>query len=465
MLKKSVIENLLEVLSAGGVFAEVFDEETQFNDLEVRKEGLYNHSMGQESGVGLRIIEGLYTKYAFTNDKSEQALMALAQKLVGTKLNTQQKGIKKGQEIRLNPCQKHEMNRGRLILPSDQSIKERIQLANRGLKSGLDFHDDIAQMQAKILDFSQRVCIANSEGLHVTDERIKTRLFLMATAQNGNGNYSGYYGPGAMQGFEFFEGLDIEWYGMESARIAKTMLDAPYCSGGQMSVVVNNGFGGLMFHEACGHSLEASSVAKGASEFSGKLGQKVASEKVTLIDDGSMENEWGSLHVDDEGTPTQKNVLIEKGILKSYLVDKLGGKRMNMPSTGSARRQNYRFAPVARMNNTYIAPGEEQPETIIGDTEKGLYVKYINGGSVDPSTGDFNFNAAECYLIEKGKLTTPVKGVTLIGNGLTLLKSIDRVGNDFDLRQGYCYAGSGALFIGAGQPTVRVKNMTVGGVE
>ena len=457
MLKKSVIENLLEVLSAGGVFAEIFDEETQFNEIEVRKEGLYNHSMGKESGVGLRIIDGLHTKYAFTNDKSEQALMALAQKMVC--------GEDRGNPKPLSTLKSFKMNHDNLLLPKDYSMKYRMELANRGVLSGLSYHKDIVQMQAKILDFSQYVNIANSEGLYVSDERIKTRLFLMATAQNKNGNYSGYYGPGSMQGFEYYECLDAESFATEAARIAKTMVDASYCIGGQMSVVVNNGFGGLMFHEACGHSLEASSVAKGASEFSGKLGHKVASEKVTLIDDGSMRNEWGSLHVDDEGTPTQKNVLIEKGILKSFLVDKLGGKRMGMSSTGSARRQNYRYAPVARMNNTYIAPGEDSPQDIISDTEKGIYVKYINGGSVDPSTGDFNFNAAECYLIENGKLTKPIKGVTLIGNGMTLLQSVDRVGNDFDLRQGYCYAESGALFISAGQPTVRVKNMTVGGVE
>ena len=186
---------------------------------------------------------------------------------------------------------------------------------------------------------------------------------------------------------------------------------------------------------------------------------------VTLIDDGSIPNEWGSLHVDDEGMPTQKNILIENGILKSYMVDRLNGMRAGLAPTGSSRRQNYKFVPTSRMTNTYIAPGKSTPEEIIRATERGLFVSAINGGSVEPATGDFNFSAGECYLIENGKITIPVRGITLIGNGLTVLQNVDMVANNYELRQGFCYASSGALFIGAGQPTVRVSNMTVGGIQ
>lgn len=232
-----------------------------------------------------------------------------------------------------------------------------------------------------------------------------------------------------------------------------------------MTVVVDNGFGGLMFHEACGHSLEASSVAKGTSEFAGKLGQQVASPLVTLVDDGTIPNAWGSLGVDDEGQPTRRNVLIENGILRSYLVDKLNGRRLSMQPTGSARRQSYRFAPTSRMTNTFIANGPHTREEIIANTEAGRFVKNIRGGSVNPATGDFNFSVSEAYLIENGRITEPVRGATLIGNGAAILKQVDMVGNNLALGQGYCYAGSGALFIGAGQPTVRVADMTVGGAE
>ena len=311
----------------------------------------------------------------------------------------------------------------------------------------------------------QLVQIANTEGVYVQDNRVKTRLYIAAYAQNGTDVQSGYYGPGAMRGHEYYDQIDVEAAAREAARAAKVILHAKPCRGGQMPVVVANGFGGLLFHEACGHSLESTVIARGSSEFCGLLGKKVASDVVTLVDDGSIAGEWGSLHVDDEGTPTQKNVLIENGILKSYMVDKLDGLRAGLKPTGSARRQNYRHYPVARMTNTYIAPGKSTPEEIISSTEKGIYVKSINGGSVDPSTGDFNFNASECYMIQNGKLSEPVRGVTLIGNGGTILKAVDMVADDFELRQGFCYASSGALYIGAGQPTIRVRNMTVGGIE
>lgn len=266
-----------------------------------------------------------------------------------------------------------------------------------------------------------------------------------------------------MKGFEFYDQIDVEAYARKAAMSAKALLHAKPCPTGRMPVVIGNGFGGLFFHEACGHSLEASSVAKNASEFCGRLGEQVASGKVTLIDDGSMEGHWGSLGVDDEGEPVRKNVLIEHGILKGYMTDRLNGKRMQMEPTGSARRENYRFAPTSRMTNTYIAPGKDPVEKNIGEIENGIYVKSINAGSVLPSTGEFNFNTSETFLIEHGEITVPVHSATLIGTGGDILKKVDMVGNDYEIGQGFCYAASGALYISAGQPTVRVSEMTVGG--
>ena len=251
----------------------------------------------------------------------------------------------------------------------------------------------------------------------------------------------------------------------KAAEGALNMLHAAPCPTGRMPVVIANGFGGLFFHEACGHSLEASAVADGASEFSGLLGQRVATDKVTLIDDGSMEGEWGSLHMDDEGNLTRRNVLIEKGILKGYMVDRFNGMKLGMEPTGSARRQNYRFMPTSRMTNTYIAPGEDSLEDMIASVERGIYVKSITAGSVNPETGAFNFNTAETYLIENGRIVKPVHGATLIGTGGDILKRVEMVGSDFELRQGFCYAASGAIYIGAGQPSVKISEMTVGGDE
>ena len=243
------------------------------------------------------------------------------------------------------------------------------------------------------------------------------------------------------------------------------MLHADPAPSGKFPVIIDNEFGGVIFHEACGHSLEATSVAKNASVFANKLGEKVASDLVTYIDDGTLENEWGSLNIDDEGEKSRKNVLIENGILKGYMIDKLNGRRMGMESTGSSRRQSYRFAPTSRMTNTYIAPGKSTPEEIIADTEYGIYAKYMGGGSVNPGTGDFNFAVNEAYLVKNGKIERPIRGATLIGNGAKTILNIDRVANNLGHGAGMCGASSGSLPVNVGQPMVRVSEITVGGKE
>ena len=350
-------------------------------------------------------------------------------------------------------------------LHTDISYAKKLDVINRALNAGKEYSPEIGQVSVRYLDMCQDVLIANSEGIYAEDRRVKTRLATTAFAHGKNGVASGWQGPGAMRGFEYYDSLDVEGYARESARIAIAMLHAEKCRGGRMPVVVANGFGGLIFHEACGHSLEASSVANGTSEFSGKLGQAIASPLVTLVDDGTIPNAWGSLAVDDEGTPTKKNILIEGGMLKLYMVDRLNARRMGAELTGSGRRQNYRFAATSRMTNTYIEAGKTPEKDIIANTERGLYVRYINGGSVNPATGDFNFAATESYMIEDGKITTPLSGATLIGNGNQVLKNVDMVGDNPAIGEGYCFSRSGALFIGAGQPTIRVCEMTVGGVK
>ena len=241
------------------------------------------------------------------------------------------------------------------------------------------------------------------------------------------------------------------------------MLHADYCPGGQMMVAIENGFGGVLFHEACGHSLEAEAVAKGYSEFAGKMGQQVASTKVTAIDDGTLPNLWGSINVDDEGKPSQKNVLIENGILTGYLVDRLNGRRMGLASTGNGRRESYLFAPTSRMTNTYIANGTDDNQEIIRSMERGLYAKKMGGGQVNPATGEFNFAVAEGYLVENGVITRPVRGAMLIGTGSQVLMDIDRVGQNLDFGQGVCGASSGSVPTNVGQPLIRIKQLTVGG--
>lgn len=241
------------------------------------------------------------------------------------------------------------------------------------------------------------------------------------------------------------------------------MLHAGYIDAGVMPVAIENGFGGVIFHEACGHSLEASGVALGQSQFCGKLGQQIANPKVTAIDDGTIPNAWGSVNIDDEGTPAQRKVLIDRGILKTYMVDKLNGRRMGMESTGSSRRQSYEYIPTSRMTNTYIAAGEDRDEDIIASIEYGLYAKDMGGGSVNPVTGQFNFSVREGYVIRNGKICEPVRGASLVGKGSEVLMNIDMVGKDVARAQGMCGASSGSIPTDVGQPLVRVSSITVGG--
>ena len=241
------------------------------------------------------------------------------------------------------------------------------------------------------------------------------------------------------------------------------MSEAGYCPAGVMPVAIGNGFGGVIFHEACGHSLEASSVAYGTSQFAGKLGQQIANEKVTAVDDGTIPNAWGSINFDDEGTPSHRNVLIENGILKSYMIDKFGGRRMGMAPTGNARRQSYAYVTTSRMTNTFICSGEDKNEDIIASVEYGLYAKDMGGGSVNPATGGFNFSVKEGYLIRNGKVCEPVRGASLVGTGSEILMKIDMVGQNLARAQGMCGSSSGSIPTDVGQPMIRVSSITVGG--
>lgn len=264
-------------------------------------------------------------------------------------------------------------------------------------------------------------------------------------------------------GLEFYETTTPEQIGREAVRVALVLTRAKPCPSGRMPVIIDNGFGGVIFHEACGHSLEATAVAKNQSVFAGKLGEQIASSKVTAVDDGTIPNAWGSQTVDDEGNRQQRRVLIRDGVLQMYMVDTLNGRRMNTASTGSGRRQSYKFEPTSRMSNTFIEAGTDTFEDMLAGIEKGLYAKKMGGGSVNPQTGEFNFAVQEGYLIENGKITDPVKGASLIGTGQEILMNIDMVGDNLDRAQGMCGSASGSIPTDVGQPRLRVSSITVGG--
>ncbi|MEW6724897.1 MAG: TldD/PmbA family protein [Bacillota bacterium] len=458
MLDCSLVRDVLKAaLSTGGDFAEIFVEDRYSTRLRMVGGDLETAISGRDYGIGIRIFQKLNYVYAFTNDPSRENLLQVArtaaQALPGAA------GSIVLDLTRLELPNRHPIK----ILPESVNKCQKVDLMTRAYRTAKDYDAQVSQVSIDYLDDDQKVLIANSEGLDVEDRRVRTRTMIQAIAAKGTEKQVGFYGPGASMGFEFYETINIEDYAREAARIAVTMINAELCPTGKMPVIIDNEFGGVIFHEACGHSLEATSVAKGASVFSGKLGEQVASEIVTAIDDGTIPNAWGSQNVDDEGRPMRRNILIENGILKSYMIDAFNARRMQMEPTANARRQNYRFAPTSRMTNTFIDSGKSTPEEIIANTEYGLYAKYMGGGSVQPSTGDFNFAVNEGYLIKNGKIDRPVRGATLIGNGAEILKRIDMVGNNLAHGQGMCGSMSGACPANVGQPMIRVAEILVGG--
>lgn len=458
MLNDKVIENVLTAaLSKGGDFAEIFVEDKRNGSIRMVGGLVENNISGRDYGVGIRIFDKYNSIYAYTNDSTEDNLINVA-KQAASALNGKQV------ELRLN-LMKREVSNNNPIKINLSSIekKAKVDLLKRGYQAAKSYDELISQVTVSYLEEEQDVLIANTEGLLVTDSRVRTRYAVQSVASKDGEMQGGNYLPGASMGFEFYNSIDVEEVAREASRIAITSVHAEHCPSGVMPVIIDNEFGGVLFHEACGHALEAEFVSKGTSAFANKLGELVASPLVTAIDDGTIKNGWGTTNVDDEGTPTQRNILIENGILKSYLVDKLNGRRMKTESTGSARRQSYKFAPTSRMNNTFIANGDSSLEDMINNTEYGLYAKKLGGGSVNPATGDFNFAVMEGYIVQNGKVLKPVRGATLIGNGVKVLELIDMVGNNLELGQGMCGASSGSIPANVGQPSIRVKSLTVGG--
>ncbi|HLR52426.1 MAG TPA: TldD/PmbA family protein [Candidatus Avamphibacillus sp.] len=462
MLNKALIEDVLQAaLVTGGDFSEVFVEDRYTNHLSLQNSRLEKNLSGRDFGVGIRVFDGLQSVYAYTNDFSKEGLLDAAHtaaKAIQGKTDGKPSVIPLVKEKfqTLNPIK---------IMPHDAEKSRKLAVMKQANDIARSYDSEISQVIVRLLDEEQNILVANSEGKFVEDQRVRSRMGIVSVASNGTDMQTGHYVPGAHQGFEFIENLNLDHYAKESARIAKTMLHADPAPSGKFPVIIDNEFGGVIFHEACGHGLEATAVAKNASVFANKLGEKVASNLVTYIDDGTLQNEWGSINIDDEGKKSRKNVLIEDGILKGYMIDKLNGRRMGMGATGSSRRESYKFAPTSRMTNTYIAPGESTPEEIISDTEYGIYAKYMGGGSVNPGTGDFNFAVDEAYLVKNGKIDKPLRGATLIGNGATTIQNIDKVGNNLGHGAGMCGASSGMLPVNVGQPMVRVSEITVGGKE
>ncbi|QVK19118.1 TldD/PmbA family protein [Mycoplasmatota bacterium] len=458
MISKQDAKKVLQVcLETGGDFAEIYLENTIHNDLELSSGEISKSNTSQIYGAGIRILHQESEVYGYTNDTSFDGLTNLAESLAKSYNN-------KKIDIDFDLVEEKLDNKHNVLKkPLETTNDEKVKYMRDVYEAANSYHEDISQVIVSIWEHNQKVTIINTEGKMISDSRTNIRLSLRVIASKDGVMQSASDSIGRNQGFEIFENTDLKSFAKKVAESAVKMLTADEMEGQMLPVVIHNAFGGVILHEACGHALEATSVAKGISVFSGKLGQKIASDIVTAVDDGTITNAWGSLNIDDEGTETRRNVLIENGILKSYLVDKRNARKMNCDITASARRQSYRYSPTSRMTNTFFVNGESTFDEIIANTKYGFFAKEMGGGSVNTATGEFNFTVNEGYMIEDGKITRPVRGATLVGNGADVLKKIDMVGNNLSSGHGMCGSSSGTIPANVGQPTIRLSSMTVGG--
>ena len=449
----SVLE---EALKNGGEYADLFFEDTKINNISYLDKKVDDMSLGNNYGVGLRVIVDKKTIYLYSNDTTNDSLINLARSVSSIVKNKKHivKDFIKSKEKDNHPVH---------INPFDVNFDDKIETLSYLDKTARKVSDKIKQVSARYMEKERNILVCTSNGILKEDSQTYIRLVMMSMASDGTNTQTSSRTKGALDGFQVIRDINLENMAIETANSAIKMLDSEYPKSGKYPVVIDNAFGGVIFHEACGHALEATSVADNASVFCNKLGEKIASDVVTAIDDGTIKNAWGSYNIDDEGNDAQRTILIENGILKSYLVDELGSIKMNQKVTGSARRESYKYAPTSRMRNTFIDKGNSTFEELISGIEYGLYAKKMGGGSVDPATTDYNFAVSEGYLIENGKITKPVRGATLIGRGNETLMNIEAVSSNLELADGICGSISGSVPTTVGQPAIRVKELTVGG--
>jgi TldD protein len=462
MISKSLALKVLnESLATGGDYAELYLEETNSEDVTLENGKVETAGKRQRYGAGLRILNKLRSVYGYTSDLSAKSLLALAHSLAASYSDPRQITVEKIEKQRvktINVVNDH---------LKDVPIKDKVALLKECYQAAAAVDKRIVRIQNSFSDYEKKIEIFSAEGSvgkQFENSEERGRLYDVSIASDNGKIETGFVAPGRYAGWHYFsQELDYKALARQSAEKAILMLGAKECPSGRFPVVITNGWGGVIFHEACGHSLEATATAKHLSVFSDSIGKQIASPIVSAFDDGTLPNEWGSNNIDSEGHVTQKNQLIKDGVCVGFLVDKFNGRRLNMEANGVSRRQSYRFEPTSRMSNTYIAKGTDKPEDIIKDTKLGIYVTNFGGGSVEPTTGEFNFSASEAYIIRDGKVCEPVRGCTLIGSGKEVLMAIDRVGDDVDLGQGMCGSVSGSIPVNVGQPTIRIKEITVGG--
>jgi TldD protein len=458
VIDADVLERVLgAALGAGGEWAEVFAEDRVLTSVHLDDRRIDDLSTGRERGAGIRVVRGGTTGYAHTTDLSEPGLRTAAVAAAGAASDG-------GGGTRSVALDRTTSGPTRLAVEAravDRAGRaDALRLADEAARAE---SDAISQVSATWADSRRHILVANSDGLLVEDDQIRTRFIVQCVAVGDTGLQTAHEGPGNVVGAELLDRFPADDVARRAARRAVTMLAARPAPSGRLPVVLRQGAGGVLFHEACGHGLEADLVARDASVFAGRVGEAVASPLVTLVDDATYGLEWGTYAIDDEGQPGQRTTLIDGGVLTDYIWDVTRARRAGRSSTGNGRRQSYRHVPMARMTNTYVLAGADDPDDIVRDTERGIYCAQLGGGQVNTATGDFVFGMTEAYLIEGGEITHPIRAANLIGNGPEVLLDIDAVGNDFDTWAGTCGKDGQGVPVSAGQPTLRVKALTIGG--
>ncbi len=449
---------LNKALSNGGDYADVYVEHDDPVTIQLEDDKIEKLSAGVDAGVGIRVIHGDKTAFAYSNDFSEESLIGIAE----TVSRAVKESEKKDQIIdltRVSPKVDFTIKKP----PRNIEMKNKISLVENANRAAKDISSKIKQVSVIYRDTIQNVSIASSDGIMAEDKRIYSLALIHVIASDGENLQTGYEPLGGFAGFELFDENPFEEIAVRAARKAVEMLSARKAPGGRMPVVISSEAGGTMIHEAIGHGLEADLVQQGLSIYSNKMGQQIASPLVTIIDDSTLNGKRGSFRFDDEGVCSQRTLLVEKGILKGYMHSRLTAMKEGIPSTGNGRRQSYKHRPIPRMSNTFISEGAGSPEEIIRSVDKGFLVRKMGGGQVNTVTGEFVFEVSEGYLLEKGIIGEAVRGATLIGNGPEVLMSIDMVGNDMGFAIGTCGKDAQGVPVSDAMPTVRIPEMVVGG--
>ena len=459
MIEQSVIKKILkETLANGGELAELFIEDSASTSIVCEDNKIEQVISGRDIGAGLRLIYDKKTAYAYTNDINEDSLLTLAKRI--------RSAAKGNKETVLDMT----VRRPHIDFPILKDVEdvaagkkiEKVKIAN---ETGRRFDKRVRQVKVMYQDGRRKVMIANSKGEQAEDDRCGIVFVMHVIVSDGTTIQTGYESAGGFMGFELFDDESPDKVARAAANRAIMMLEAEKAPAGEMAVVLSNEAGGTMIHEAIGHGLEGDFIQQGLSVYSKKLGEKIASPLITVIDDSTLPAKRGSFRFDDEGTPSQRTVLVEDGVLKQFMYDRLSAMKGGKSSTGNGRRMSYKYRPIPRMTNTFIAPGKMNPDEIVKSVKKGLFVKKMGGGEVNIVNGDFVFEVSEGYLIEDGKIKQPVRGATLTGNGPEVLKEIDMVGNDLGFSIGTCGKDGQGAPVSDAQPTLRIPKIVVGGTK